>query len=138
MPSWKTFGILILIYSINNHLHTNLTLTSTMPTFTDFEQLDIRTGTIVSVDDFPEAKKPAWKLSIDFGELGMKKSSAQLTKLYSKESLVGKQIIAVVNFPPRQIGNFSSEVLVLGVYGNEGEVILLQPDRKIKNGWKIG
>ncbi len=109
-----------------------------MATFNDFKQLDIRTGTIKDVQDFPEAKKPAWKLFIDFGELGIKKSSAQITKLYSKENLMGKQIIAVVNFPPRQIGNFISEVLVLGVYGNEGEVILLQPERPIENGLKIG
>jgi tRNA-binding protein len=109
-----------------------------MATFSDFEQLDIRTGTITDVQEFPEARKPAWKLWIDFGELGIKKSSAQITKLYGKEELLGKQIIAVVNFPPRQIGPFISEVLVLGVYGNEGEVILLQPERKVENGKKIG
>lgn len=109
-----------------------------MVTFSDFEQLDIRTGTIVDVQEFPEARKPAWKLWIDFGDLGIKKTSAQITKLYSKEVLMGKQIIAVVNFPPRQIGNFLSEVLVLGVYGNEGEVVLLATERQVENGLKIG
>jgi len=109
-----------------------------MATFNDFEKLDIRTGTIISVEDFPDAKKPAYKLQIDFGELGIKKSSAQITKLYSKESLLQKQIIAIVNFPSRQIGNFSSEILVLGIYGKDGEVILLQSERKIENGLKIG
>ena len=109
-----------------------------MPTFSDFEQLDIRVGTVTDVRDFPEARKPAWKLWIDFGSLGVKRSSAQLTKLYSKEALLGKQVIAVVNFPPRQVGPFISEVLVLGIYGEEGEVILLQPERKVENGGKIG
>ncbi|MBI3510759.1 MAG: tRNA-binding protein [Bacteroidetes bacterium] len=109
-----------------------------MATFHDFEQLDIRAGTILKAEDFPEAHKPALKLVIGFGELGEKRSSAQITKLYTKEALIGKQIIAVVNFPPRQIGHFISEVLVLGVYGDEGEVILLQPEREVKNGEKIG
>ncbi|HET6990118.1 MAG TPA: tRNA-binding protein [Bacteroidia bacterium] len=109
-----------------------------MPTFSDFEQLDIRAGTIIAVDDFPEARNPAWKLEIDFGDAGIKKSSAQITKLYSKENLLGKQVIAVINFPPRKIASFVSEVLVLGIYGNEKEVILLQPERKVENGSKIG
>lgn len=109
-----------------------------MPTFTDFEQLDIRSGTIIDVQDFPEARNPAYKLWIDFGALGIKKSSAQITKLYSQEELKGKQIIAVVNFPPRQIATFISEVLVLGVYGNDKEVILLRADRNVENGSKIG
>ena len=109
-----------------------------MPVFADFEQFDIRTGTILEVQDFPEAKNPAFKLLIDFGPLGIKKSSAQITKLYSHEDLKGKQIIAIVNFPPRQIANFISEVLVLGVYGNEKEVILLNADRNVVNGSKIG
>jgi tRNA-binding protein len=109
-----------------------------MATFSNFEELDIRAGTITDVQDFPEARKPAFKLWIDFGEFGIKKSSAQITKLYAKEELLGKQIIAVINFPPRQIGTFISEVLVLGIYGNEGEVILLQPERKVGNGLKIG
>ena len=109
-----------------------------MATFSDFEKLDIRSGTIIDVQDFPEARKPALKLWIDFGELGVKKSSAQITKLYSKENLVGQQIVAIINFPPRQIATFISEVLVLGVYGNNDEVILLQPERKVENGAKIG
>jgi export-related chaperone CsaA len=109
-----------------------------MATFSDFEQLDIRTGTIVDVKDFPEARNPAFQLWIDFGPLGIKKSSAQITKLYSRDELKGKQIIAVVNFPPRQIASFISEVLVLGVYGNEKEVILLSADRKVADGSKIG
>jgi export-related chaperone CsaA len=109
-----------------------------MTTFSDFEKLDIRTGTIIDAQDFPEARNPAFRLWIDFGPLGIKKSSAQITKLYSTEELKGKQIIAVVNFPPRQVANFISEVLVLGVYGNEKEVILLQADRRVENGSKIG
>ena len=109
-----------------------------MANFSDFEQLDIRTGTIIDVQEFPEAKNPAWKLEIDFGDLGIKKSSAQITKLYSKGELLGKQIIAIVNFPARKIVSFSSEVLVLGVYGNGKEVILLHPERNVANGSKIG
>ena len=109
-----------------------------MATFSDFEQLDIRTGTIIDVKDFPQARNPAFQLWIDFGPLGIKKSSAQITKLYSRDELKGKQIIAVVNFPPRQIASFVSEVLVLGVYGNDKEVILLQADRSVENGSKIG
>jgi tRNA-binding protein len=109
-----------------------------MPAFSDFEQLDIRTGTITDVQDFPEARNPAYKLWIDFGPLGIKRSSAQITKLYSKEELQGKQIIAIINFPPRQIATFISEVLVLGVYGNDKEVVLLQTERAVENGSKIG
>lgn len=109
-----------------------------MISFSDFEKIDIRAGTILEAEAFPEAKKPAYKLKIDFGPLGIKKSSAQITKLYSTEDLIGKQILAVVNFPPRQIGPFLSEVLVLGVYGNEGEVILLQTERNVENGGKVG
>lgn len=105
--------------------------------FDNFTKLDIRAGTIISVDDFPEAKKPAYKLTIDFGELGTKRSSAQITNLYSKEDLMNKQIVAVVNFPPKQIGPFVSECLVLGVYSKDG-VVLLQPDKKIINGEKVG
>jgi tRNA-binding protein len=106
--------------------------------YTDFEKLDIRVGTIIEANDFPEARNPAYQLVIDFGELGIKKSSAQITKLYSRESLLHKQIIAVVNFPPKQIGKFMSECLVLGVIGNDKEVTLLQPDFKVENGLKIG
>ena len=104
----------------------------------DFEKIDIRVGTIREVNDFPKAKKPAYQLIIDFGELGIKKSSAQITHLYKKEEIVGQQVIAVVNFPPRQIANFLSECLVLGVYTDKKEVVLLTPQQKVKNGWKIG
>jgi tRNA-binding protein len=106
-------------------------------TFDDFSKLDIRAGTIIAVDEFPEARKPAYKLTIDFGELGMKRSSAQITNLYSKEDLLNKQIVAVVNFPPKQIGPFISECLVLGVYNTNG-VVLLQPDKSVNNGEHIG
>ena len=102
----------------------------------DFSRIDIRTGRIISADDFPEAKKPAYKLRIDFGELGVKKSSAQITRLYTKEELVGKEILAVVNFPPRQIANFISEVLVLGVETDEG-VVLLSLDKPTEEGKKV-
>jgi tRNA-binding protein len=105
--------------------------------FENFEQLDIRIGTITDVVQFLEARKPAYKLTIDFGEFGIKKSSAQITELYTPESLIGKQIVAVINFPPKQIGNFISECLVLGVYGSSG-VVLLQPEREIINGCKVG
>lgn len=108
-----------------------------MATFSDFEKLDIRAGTIIAVDDFPEARKPAYRLTIDFGEAGIKKSSAQITALYSKEDLLNQQIVAVVNFPPKQIGPFISECLVLGVYSEKG-VVLLQPGSNVKNGLSIG
>ena len=98
--------------------------------FDDFMQVDIRVGTIIEVQDFPEARKPAYKLVIDFGdEIGTKKSSAQITVRYSKADLMGKQIMAVVNFPPRQIGPFMSEVLTLGVADNNGDVALVTPDQ---------
>jgi tRNA-binding protein len=104
----------------------------------DFEKIDIRVGTITEVTDFPKAKKPAYQITIDFGESGIKRSSAQVTTLYSKDDLVGKQVVAIVNFPPKQIANFFSECLVLGVYTDKKEVVLLQPERKVTNGWKIG
>lgn len=105
----------------------------------DFEKIDIRVGTIIDAEVFAAARKPAYQLLIDFGELGTKKSSAQITQLYEPKELINKQVTAVVNFPPKQIATFWSECLVLGIYGNqEGEVILLQPERKIKNGAKIG
>jgi tRNA-binding protein len=107
-------------------------------TWDDFEKIDIRAGTIIEVNDFPKARKPAYQVTIDFGELGIKKSSAQITSLYGKESLLGKQVVAIVNFPPKQIANFISECLVLGVYTDKKEVVLLQPDQKVGNGWKIG
>ena len=109
-----------------------------MATFEDFMKLDIRVGTILKAEEFKNAKKPAYKLEIDFGEeIGIKKSSAQITSLYTKEDLIGKQILAVVNFPSKQIADFISEVLVLGTYSKDG-VILITPDRKAENGDKLG
>src|ERR1700754_949497 len=104
----------------------------------DFEKIDIRVGTITEVSDFPKARKKAYQLTIDFGELGVKKSSAQVTDLYDPQQLIGRQVIAVVNFPPKQIANFFSECLVLGVYTDKKEVVLLTPDKNVANGWKIG
>ena len=104
----------------------------------DFEKVDIRTGTILEVNDFPGARKPAYQLTIDFGEFGIKRSSAQITAVYNKDELPGKQVIAVVNFPVKQIANFFSECLVLGVYNENNEVVLLQPTLPVKNGSKIG
>lgn len=106
--------------------------------WSDFEKLDIRTGTILYAEDFPKAKNPSYRLEIDFGTLGIRKSSAQITDLYSKEDLIGQQIIAVVNFPKKQIANFWSECLVLGVYGENGEVTLLAPVGPVKNGSAVG
>ena len=105
--------------------------------FSDFLKIDIRVGTIVSVEDYPEARKPAYKLAIDFGELGIKKSSAQITDHYQKENLIGKQVIAVVNFPKKQIGKFISEVLTLGLPDENGRVVLLEPTHKIPNGGRL-
>jgi len=109
-----------------------------MISWSDFEKVDIRVGTITQASDFPNAKKLAYQLTIDFGELGIKKSSAQVTALYKKESLIGKQVIAVVNFPVKQIANFFSECLVLGVYNADNDVVLLQPSLDVENGCKIG
>jgi tRNA-binding protein len=112
-----------------------------MPTpieWSDFEKIDIRVGTILEINDFPKAKRPAWQLTIDFGELGIKKSSAQITDLYEQQELIGRQVLAVVNFPPKQIANFFSECLVLGVYTDKKEVVLVSPDRRVENGWKLG
>ncbi len=109
-----------------------------MISWEDFENINIQTGTIVEINDFPKARKPAYKLKIDFGESGIKQSSAQITKHYTKEQLIGQQIVAVVNFPPKQIAGFFSECLVLGVYDENNDVILLQPERKVENGKKIG
>lgn len=107
-------------------------------TWQDFEKLDIRSGTIISAEDFREARKSSYKLEIDFGTLGIKKSSAQITSLYQKEELVGKQILAVVNFPKKQIANFFSECLVLGLYGEKNDVTLITPSLPVKNGSILG
>ena len=109
-----------------------------MISWEDFEKIDIRTGTILEANDFPGAKKPAYQITIDFGELGIKKSSAQITTLYTKEEIIGKQVIAVVNFPVKQIANFFSECLVLGVYNENKDVVLLHPSLSVKNGSKVG
>lgn len=109
-----------------------------MATFDDFMKLDIRVGTITEAKVFAKARKPAYQLLVDFGEeIGTKRSSAQITQHYTPEELVGRQVLAVVNFPPRQIADFMSEVLVLGTY-SEGGVVLIAPDRPVKNGDKLG
>ncbi|MEC4005021.1 tRNA-binding protein [Flavobacterium sp. SUN052] len=109
-----------------------------MISWSDFEKLEMRVGTILQVSDFPEARKPAYQLTIDFGhKIGIKKSSAQITNRYSKQDLIGKQIIAVVNFPKKQIGKFMSECLVLGSV-NEDDIVLLTSDIKVENGLRIG
>ena len=105
----------------------------------DFEKVEIRCGTVIEIKDFPKARKPSYQIWIDFGaELCIKKSSAQVTQFYQKEDLLNKQVIAVVNFPPKQIADFFSECLVLGVYDENNHVILLQPERAVKNGQRIG
>lgn len=107
--------------------------------WTDFEKIDIRCGTIASVNDFEKARNPSYQLEIDFGDLGIRKSAAQITAFYSKEDLIGKQILAVVNFPKKQIANFFSECLVLGVYGEDKkEVTLLTTSLPTKNGFQVG
>lgn len=108
-------------------------------TWSDFEKVEMRIGTITEILDFPEARQPAYKLTIDFGtEIGVRKSSAQITKRYSKEDLLGKQIVAVVNFPKKQIANFMSECLVLGAVGPGNDIVLLHPDLKVENGLRVG
>ena len=108
-------------------------------TWTEFERVEMRVGTIVAVADFPEARKPAYKLTIDFGpEIGIRKTSAQITKHYSEAVLVGRQVVAVVNFPKKQIGPFLSECLVLGAVEGDGGVVLLQPGSLVENGLRIG
>ena len=105
----------------------------------DFEKIEMRVGTIIQVKDFPEALNPSYRITIDFGTIiGIKKSAAQITKMYKKEDLIGKQIVAIVNFPLKQIANFNSECLILGSIGQENKVILLTSDFKVENGLKIG
>ena len=107
--------------------------------WSDFEKIEMRIGTIIKVNNFPEAKKPAYQLTIDFGnEIGIKKTSAQITKCYTKDDLLNKQIVAVVNFPKKQIGKFMSECLVLGSIGDENDIVLLSSDIKVENGLRIG
>ena len=107
-------------------------------TWADFEKIDIRCGTIMDAQVFDKARKPAYKLCIDFGPLGLKKSSAQITHYYEPAQLIGRQVMAVINFPPKQIADFISECLVLGVYDTDGSVVLLNADKKMENGSKIG
>jgi len=110
-----------------------------MVTFDDFERVDIRAGTVLRCEPFPEARKPAYKLWIDFGpEIGTRRSSAQITTHYEPSALVGRQVLAVVNFPPRQVGPFMSEVLTLGVYAEDGSVVLVTPDRRVQDGARFG
>jgi tRNA-binding protein len=107
-------------------------------TWSDFERVELRIGTVLEVMEFPEARKPAWKMRIDFGpEIGIKMSSAQLTGLYTRDELIGRQVIAVVNFPPKQIGPFRSEVLVTGFHDEAGRIVLAIPERTVPNGAKL-
>lgn len=114
------------------------TLTNEKLAWNEFMKVEMRVGTIISAEEFKEARNPAYKMIIDFGEFGKRKTSAQITDLYDPEDLIGKQVIAVINFPPKQIANIMSECLVLGGVGESKEVTLIEPDRKVKNGTRIG
>lgn len=107
-------------------------------TWEQFEAVEMRVGTILEAQPFPKAKKPAYQLLVDFGESGIRKTSAQITQRYTVEELIGKQVIAVVNFPPKQIANFMSECLIMGIYAENNEVVLLQPSMPVPNGARIG
>ncbi len=109
-----------------------------MISWNDFEKIEMRVGTIIEAMTFEKARKPALKLTIDFGEYGIKRSSAQITSLYNPETLLSKQVVAVTNFPPKQIADFMSECLVLGIYNEDNKVVLLTPERMVKNGCRIG
>lgn len=104
----------------------------------EFQRVEMYAGTVLAAEPFPEARKPAYKLTIDFGPLGVRKTSAQITRLYAPDDLAGRQVIAVLNFPPKQIGPFMSECLVLGTYGPDGAVTLLRPERAVENGARVG
>lgn len=131
--SWRNIVHKVLKYNIGNSRMVNL-----MASIEDFQKLDIRTGRILDVQDYPEAKKPAYILTIDFGkEIGIKKSSAQLVANYSKEQLKGRMILGVVNFPPKQIGKFKSEVLTLGVPDEKGNCRFIQPEKDVLEGAKL-
>ncbi len=109
-----------------------------MATFEDFMKLDIRVGTIIEAKVFEKARRPAYQLKVDFGDdIGVKRSSAQITELYKPDDLIGKQVLAVVNFPPKQVADFMSEILILGTYSKDG-VVLIKPDREVQNGDKLG
>lgn len=119
------------------HLDTTATRAPAIK-FDDFLKVDIRVGTVLEVEPYPDARKPSYKLKIDFGHtIGIKRSVAQITKYYTQETLVGRQVAAIINFPPRQIGKFMSEVLTLGFPSNEGEVVLIQPERPVPNGSRL-
>jgi len=138
----QNYGCKNVLLKVNGHKYLTYEMESNNNfslLWSDFEKVEMRIGTILAVADFPEARKPAYQLTIDFGsELGLKKSSAQITKRYKKEDLIGKQIIAVVNFPKKQIGKFHSECLVLGSVGEENDIVLLTSDLKVENGLRIG
>ncbi len=110
---------------------------TTLISWEDFEKVHIQAGTIIRVEDFPEARRPAFKIWVDLGDIGVKQSSAQLTALYAKNDLLGRQVICVTNFPPKRIAGFKSEILITGFVHDNGDVVLAQPDRKVRNGHRL-